>query len=821
MASLLDALLGGVGSLLTGQKPASLMPSWASGGSAPTGAPTPPARPATGFGPVMTAPPQPTTMPLMPFLASTEGAGDYSTLFGHAQRPGAPFAGVDVSQMTIGQALEFADPSGPYAQYVAAQNGGTVATPMGAGQIVGSTLRQAAQEMGLPMDAPFNADTQQAIIDHLAQKRLAQGSTPQEDLAALRQEWRGLEKVPDAQLLAAIDAMQGGTASNASAATPPAAAPAPTDWLAYANQGATRNDPLAPALVDALSFLPQMGVRMEVFSGGQEAEGEGGHRTGSTRHDHGNAADVFFYDAASGRRLSWENEADIPVLQEIVRQGRANGITGWGAGEGYMQPGSMHLGFGPEAVWGAGGSGANAPGWLREAFGSPQGAPSPDTRIADAFAQPSGGAARSTSTGAPSMPPLTMPPQAQEPEFWDRFQGTPGLGWLADDNRRRDFAIALEGLRMNPNQARIESLRERTTQSRADQRTGRLVDFLTANGATDAAAMLAAGFSPEVAVAPWLQSRQPQAPAEPIVTDGGLVLNPDGSIRYDHRTGAAPAVPPRYMTGADVAGMFPGVEVADPAALYVMGPDGIPKPVEGTGGAAGEDAPGLSDATAFQSSYRGEGAVKRMQDVGNAYGNMQAAAQNNDHMALVYSYVKLLDPTSVVRETETGMVASSSSLPDALMGQINGWLSGEPLPQPVIERILRTGELYYGEAEAAFAPVYDQYAGTAEFYGLPPEQGPIDYRREWEPLPPPEGAEDAAAPAVVPAAPVPTPVVPPPAPTGAAPVVNPGEIPLMNAEGIIAILDAYEASGQPIPPRIANMLRQRAEQLEAEGVSGG
>ncbi|WP_160147318.1 phage tail length tape measure family protein [Methylopila sp. Yamaguchi] len=140
-------------------------------------------------------------------------------------------------------------------------------------------------------------------------------------------------------------------------------------WLKYANQSATRNQPLDPKLVNAFSFLPQKGIQMEVFSGGQAGIGSGGPRVGSTRHDHGNAADVFF--SQNGRRLDWNNPADVPVYQDIVRQARANGVTGFGAGPGYMQPGSMHVGFGSPGVWGAGGRGANAPGWLREAYSTP------------------------------------------------------------------------------------------------------------------------------------------------------------------------------------------------------------------------------------------------------------------------------------------------------------------------------------------------------------------------------------------------------------------------------------------------------------------
>lgn len=152
-------------------------------------------------------------------------------------------------------------------------------------------------------------------------------------------------------------------------ATPLSKIPEAKDWLVYKNQGAIRSQPLKGELVDAMSFLPELGVTMEVFSGGQPSDGvHGVDRTGSHRHDLGGSGDVFFYK--DGRRLDWANEADLPIFTEIVRRARRNGITGIGAGPGYMQPGSMHIGFGNEAVWGAGGKGANAPEWLKSAYNS-------------------------------------------------------------------------------------------------------------------------------------------------------------------------------------------------------------------------------------------------------------------------------------------------------------------------------------------------------------------------------------------------------------------------------------------------------------------
>ena len=138
-----------------------------------------------------------------------------------------------------------------------------------------------------------------------------------------------------------------------------------SDWLIYSNQGAIRNKEISNRLKTAMSFLKDMGVQMEVFSGGQDEKGHGHQRTGSTRHDNGNAADVFF--SRNEQRIDWRNKKDIPILQQIVAQAKANGVTGFGAGPGYMQPGSMHIGFGSNSVWGKDGKGVNAPSWLRQA----------------------------------------------------------------------------------------------------------------------------------------------------------------------------------------------------------------------------------------------------------------------------------------------------------------------------------------------------------------------------------------------------------------------------------------------------------------------
>lgn len=142
---------------------------------------------------------------------ATEGAGSYSTLFGHSQKDGGPFAGVDVSRMTIGEAIDFSRPSGAYGQWVKGRVG-HVATPMGRHQIVGRTLRSVVKEMGLPLDTPFNGATQDQIAIYLAKRRLAGETSAEGKRMALRAEWEGYKNVPDDQLDAAIAAFEGAAA---------------------------------------------------------------------------------------------------------------------------------------------------------------------------------------------------------------------------------------------------------------------------------------------------------------------------------------------------------------------------------------------------------------------------------------------------------------------------------------------------------------------------------------------------------------------------------------------------------------------------------
>lgn len=145
---------------------------------------------------------------LFSLIDRTEGGGRYDTLFGHAQS-GGRFDGTDVSKMTLAQLYDFTSPNGEYGQWVKGHVG-RVATPLGRHQIVGTTLRNAAQAMGLSPDTVFSPQVQDSMAAHLARNRLSSAKDQASKRAALRAEWEGFKNVSDADLDAAIVKFEAG-----------------------------------------------------------------------------------------------------------------------------------------------------------------------------------------------------------------------------------------------------------------------------------------------------------------------------------------------------------------------------------------------------------------------------------------------------------------------------------------------------------------------------------------------------------------------------------------------------------------------------------
>ncbi|CCE02539.1 SH3 domain-containing protein [Bradyrhizobium sp. STM 3809] len=160
--------------------------------------------------------------------------------------------------------------------------------------------------------------------------------------------------------------------------------------------GAIRNQPISDELKRVLQVAAEAaGIdAITINSGGQDPPGPGARRTGSTRHDHGRAADVQC--AVAGTTLTFTDQSAPQAILTFVTAAAAAGANGIGAGVGYMGNRTIHVGFGtsPEddaqLTWGAGGRSATAPQWLRDAANAGWAAPAPVQQPAHAEAKARG-----------------------------------------------------------------------------------------------------------------------------------------------------------------------------------------------------------------------------------------------------------------------------------------------------------------------------------------------------------------------------------------------------------------------------------------------
>ncbi len=199
-----------------------------------------------------------------------------------------------------------------------------------------------------------------------------------------------------------------------------------------------RDMPISAALRRVLlTAAHEAGVEVvRITSGGQP--GSRGQRTGSNRHDGGNAADLEL--VARGRTLDFTQAADLDTICRFVASAAACGATGIGAGVNYMGPRRLHVGFGngpndtAQVVWGEGGAAANAPGWLRDAaqlgWSYAAGAPVPE-----AAAPRPPGEGEAAGAGPPESPG----------GFANELDGL--IGALLAPSARADRAVRLDGAR--------------------------------------------------------------------------------------------------------------------------------------------------------------------------------------------------------------------------------------------------------------------------------------------------------------------------------------------------------------------------------------
>lgn len=272
-------------------------------------------------------------------------------------------------------------------------------------------------------------------------------------------------------------------------------------------------------------------------------------------------------------------------------------------------------------------------------------------------------------------------------------------------DRMGDLAIALNELRLNPSET-IPAIVTRGQEQRATAaQANRTAEWLrTQPNGEQFAQMIETGAIPAAnAVQAWQQYSQQQAAAARAAAAGEL----------------------REVDGRLVRVTADGVEV-----LFDGGPD----------------AEAISTA---RREFTSLPAVRSFAEQASSYGRVVASAEDPSpagDLALIFNYMKVLDPGSVVREGEFATAQNSGSVDDRTRNLYNRILEGTRLSADQRADFLNRATRLYQGAEQQYRSVADQYSEFARAAGLPVEQVIPDFSYYG-------GAQEAPAPQAAPTAP--------------------------------------------------------------------
>lgn len=138
----------------------------------------------------------------------------------------------------------------------------------------------------------------------------------------------------------------------------------------------------------------------------------------------------------------------------------------------------------------------------------------------------------------------------------------------------------------------------------------------------------------------------------------------------------------------------------------------------------------------LRQDYNVDPDVKNYKVVRDNYERIREGAQNTTgagDIAVVFGYMKMLDPTSVVRENEFATAANAGGIPPHIRNLYNRVKEGDILPPESRAEILQTAESIYQQTAGNLESANQRYGSIADRYGLD-QSGIVQSPEQYEPL---------------------------------------------------------------------------------------
>ena len=115
--------------------------------------------------------------------------------------------------------------------------------------------------------------------------------------------------------------------------------------------------------------------------------------------------------------------------------------------------------------------------------------------------------------------------------------------------------------------------------------------------------------------------------------------------------------------------------------------------------------------------------------VRDSYGRIIASAKDPSaagDLAMIFNYMKMLDPGSVVRESEFANAAATGSYGERMKAGMARLLKGERLSEEMRADFFNRAAMLYEPMKTTYTQVHEQFTGLATAYGVSPERVAID-----------------------------------------------------------------------------------------------
>lgn len=133
----------------------------------------------------------------------------------------------------------------------------------------------------------------------------------------------------------------------------------------------------------------------------------------------------------------------------------------------------------------------------------------------------------------------------------------------------------------------------------------------------------------------------------------------------------------------------------------------------------------IDDEAKLRNDWLKNDLTKKTQDVSSAYNKVVGAAENPSaagDLSLIFGYMKILDPGSVVREGEFATAQSAAGVPDRIRNLYNRVQSGERLNQDQRADFVRSAGTAWAGQMSQQEKLNQEFEGLAQSYGYSPDR---------------------------------------------------------------------------------------------------